>query len=175
MPEDWAECGDAVGRTEMSLSCAPAVGLESNSNLVVTYAMTPGTGRGKPVSDDEVMQPACIRAGYHSPRQELAARVCDRDPLHWVDGRVRCWAMPRIRLAVFRKAPAGAGDAVCLSHMLGAIRMTTLPRWSVTDHSAARHAGAAAIPPDRRGIYHPAGEHARIRNAIIRIKHRRLL
>jgi 2-polyprenyl-6-methoxyphenol hydroxylase-like FAD-dependent oxidoreductase len=150
-------------------------------NLVVTcHNDAPEPVAGKPVSDIEVMQ------GFqhvHERAQDIIRHgrnwklwvLCDRDPNErWVDGRVALLgdaAHPMMQYFA-QGACMALEDAVCLSHMLDA--------WP-GDHAAAleryraqRFARTARVQLLSRAIgehiYHPAGEHARIRNAIMSAK-----
>ncbi len=147
-------------------------------NLVVTYhndAAEPVAG--KPVSFDEVM-----RGFTHiHPRAQAIIRhgtdwklwvLCDREPVaNWVDGRVALLgdaAHPMLQYMA-QGACMAMEDAVCLAAMLEA-------------HPGRIEAGLAAYR-DRRvlrtarvqlqsraigeHVYHPAGVHASLRNAIM--------
>jgi salicylate hydroxylase len=142
-------------------------------NLVVTYHNdAPEPVAGKPVSDDEVIQgfvhvhPRAQAIIRHGKNWRLWV-LCDRDPIErWVDGRVALLgdaAHPMMQ---------AMEDAVCLAHMLGAYP---------DDHAAAlekyraqRFARTARVQLLSRAIgehiYHPDGEHARLRNAIMGAK-----
>jgi 2-polyprenyl-6-methoxyphenol hydroxylase-like FAD-dependent oxidoreductase len=150
-------------------------------NLVVTYHNeAPEPVAGKPVSDDEVMQ------GFrhvHARAQDIIRHgrnwrlwvLCDRDPVErWVDGRVTLLgdaAHPMMQYFA-QGACMALEDAVCLSHTLAA---------HPDDHAAAleryrvqRFARTARVQLQSRAIgehiYHPSGEHARLRNTIMRAK-----
>ena len=150
-------------------------------NLVVTcHNDAPEPVAGKPVSDEEVMQ------GFvhvHTRAKDIIRHgrnwklwvLCDRDPLaRWVDGRVALLgdaAHPMMQYFA-QGACQALEDAVCLSHMLGAYP---------DDHATAlEHYRLQRFPRTARvqllsraigeHIYHPAGEHARIHNAIMRAK-----
>jgi len=149
-------------------------------NLVVTcHNDAPEPVAGKPVSDDEVMQGF---AHVHARAQDIVRHgrnwrlwvLCDRDPLErWVDGRVALLgdaAHPMLQYFA-QGACMALEDAVCLSHMLG----------THDDHAAAleryrqqRFPRTARVQLQSRligeHIYHPSGEHARLRNAIMRAK-----
>ena len=101
--------------------------------------------------------------------------LCDRDPMErWIDGRVVLLgdaAHPMLQYFA-QGACMALEDAVCLSHMLDAYP---------DDHAAAlkhylsqRFARTARVQLQSRAIgehiYHPAGEHARLRNAIMGAK-----
>jgi salicylate hydroxylase len=101
--------------------------------------------------------------------------LCDRDPLpRWVDGRVALLgdaAHPTLQYFA-QGACMALEDAVCLSHMLGAYpddHATALERYR-----SQRFARTARVQLQSRligeHIYHPSGEHARLRNAIMRAK-----
>jgi 2-polyprenyl-6-methoxyphenol hydroxylase-like FAD-dependent oxidoreductase len=149
-------------------------------NLVVTYHNdAPEPVAGKPVSEDEVMQgfghvheraKAIIRHGKNWKLWVL----CDRDPAErWVDGRVALLgdaAHPMLQYFA-QGACQAMEDAVCLSHMLS----------QHDDYAAAleryrtqRFPRTARVQLLSRAIgehiYHPAGEHARLRNAIMSAK-----
>jgi salicylate hydroxylase len=101
--------------------------------------------------------------------------LCDRDPHErWIDGRVALLgdaAHPMLQYFA-QGACMALEDAVCLSHMLGAYP---------DDHAGAleqyrqqRFPRTARVQLLSRAIgehiYHPSGEHARIRNAIMSAK-----
>jgi salicylate hydroxylase len=147
-------------------------------NLVVTYHNdAPEPVAGKPVSEDEVMY------GFrhvHARAQNIIRHgknwrlwvLCDRDPNeHWVDGRVALLgdaAHPMLQYFA-QGACQAMEDAVCLSHMLDA--------YPDDYTSALEHYRSLRFPRTARvqllsraigeHIYHPSGEHARIRNAIM--------
>ena len=150
-------------------------------NLVVTYHNdAPEPVAGKPVSDEEVMQGF---AHVHERAQDIIRHgknwrlwvLCDRDPIErWIDGRVALLgdaAHPMLQYFA-QGACMALEDAVCLSHMLGAYP---------GDHAnALEHYREQRFPRTARvqmlsraigeHIYHPSGEHARIRNAIMSAK-----
>ncbi|HKS17750.1 MAG TPA: 3-hydroxybenzoate 6-monooxygenase [Bradyrhizobium sp.] len=149
-------------------------------NLVVTYHNdAPAPVAGQPVSGEEVMR------GFrhvHARAQGIIRQgrnwrlwvLCDRDPTErWIDGRVALLgdaAHPMLQYFA-QGACQAMEDAVCLSHMLG----------QYDDHATAlEHYRAQRFPRTARvqlmsraigeHIYHPAGEHARLRNAIMGAK-----
>ncbi len=150
-------------------------------NLVVTYHNdAPEPVAGKPVTAEEVLQgfghiherPKKII--HHGKSWKLWV-LCDRNPNeHWVDGRVTLLgdaAHPMLQYFA-QGACQAMEDAVCLSHMLAQYP---------DDHAAAleryraqRFPRTARVQLTSRAIgehiYHPAGEHARLRNAIMRAK-----
>ncbi|QQS14245.1 MAG: 3-hydroxybenzoate 6-monooxygenase [Rhodospirillales bacterium] len=147
-------------------------------NLVVTYHNdAPEPVAGKPVSADEV------RAGFahvadvargiidHGVDWKLWV-LCDRDPvLEWVDGRVALLgdaAHPTLQYMA-QGACMAMEDAVCLSHEVDAAP-EDLPRALRTYrdrrvHRTARIQIQSRLVGDH--IYHPAGGHAALRNAIM--------
>ncbi len=149
-------------------------------NLVVTYHNdAPEPVAGKPVSEDEVMRGF---AHVHERAQSIIRHgtnwklwvLCDRDPTErWIDGRVALLgdaAHPMLQYFA-QGACQAMEDAVCLSHMLA----------NHDDQSAALEAYRAQRFPRTaqvqlmsraigEHVYHPAGDHARIRNAIMSAK-----
>jgi len=147
-------------------------------NLVVTcHNDAPEPVAGKPVSDQEVLRNF---SHVHERAQTIIRHgtnwrlwvLCDRDPTErWVDDRVVLLgdaAHPMLQYFA-QGACQAMEDAVCLSHMLAA---------HAEDHAAALDAyRALRFPRTARvqllsraigeHIYHPSGEHARIRNAIM--------
>src|SRR5260221_7171929 len=149
-------------------------------NLVVTYHNdAPEPVAGKPVSDHEVMQGF---AHVHERAREIIRRgknwrlwvLCDRDPTErWIDGRVallRDAAHPMLQYFA-QGACQAMEDAVCLSHMLSHYDDQAA---ALEAYRAQRFPRTAKVQMLSRAIgehiYHPAGEHARIRNAIMRAK-----
>jgi 2-polyprenyl-6-methoxyphenol hydroxylase-like FAD-dependent oxidoreductase len=144
-------------------------------NLVVTYH----NDAPEPVAEAEVMK------GFghvHTRAQNIIRHgkdwklwvLCDRDPTErWIDGRVALLgdaAHPMLQYFA-QGACQAMEDAVCLSHMLS----------HHDDHvTALNHYRAQRFPRTARvqllsraigeHIYHPEGEHARIRNAIMSAK-----
>jgi 2-polyprenyl-6-methoxyphenol hydroxylase-like FAD-dependent oxidoreductase len=150
-------------------------------NLVVTYHNdAPEPVAGKPVSDDEVMQGF---AHVHERAKNIIRHgrswklwvLCDRDPNErWVDGRVALLgdaAHPMLQYFA-QGACQAMEDAVCLSHMLA--QHPDDPATALEAYRAQRFARTARVQLLSRAIgehiYHPAGEHARIRNAIMGAK-----
>ena len=149
-------------------------------NLVVTYHNdAPEPVAGKPVSEDEVLK----GFGHIHERAQSIIRhgkswrlwvLCDRDPAErWIDGRVVLLgdaAHPMLQYFA-QGACRAMEDAVCLSHMLA----------NHDDHATAletyraqRFPRTARVQLMSRAIgehiYHPSGEHARLRNAIMGAK-----
>jgi len=150
-------------------------------NLVVTCHNDAGEPvAGKPVSEAEVLKGfshiheralAIIRHGTNWKLWVL----CDRDPIeHWVDGRVVLLgdaAHPMLQYFA-QGACQAMEDAVCLSHMLG--NHPGDEELALAKYRAQRFPRTARVQLLSRAIgehiYHPSGEHARLRNAIMSAK-----
>jgi salicylate hydroxylase len=150
-------------------------------NLVVTYHNhAPDPVAGAPVEEAEVM------AGFEHihPRAQAIIRhgrdwrkwvLCDRDPVaRWVDGRVALLgdaAHPMLQYFA-QGACMAMEDAVCLQHMLAAHpdRIET----ALQSYRDQRIVRTARVQLMSRAIgdhvYHPAGAHALVRNAIMSAK-----
>ncbi|HET6838228.1 MAG TPA: 3-hydroxybenzoate 6-monooxygenase [Bradyrhizobium sp.] len=150
-------------------------------NLVVTcHNDAPEPVAGKPVSEHEVMQGF---AHVHPRAQEIIRHgknwklwvLCDRDPdQRWIDGRVALLgdaAHPMLQYFA-QGACMALEDAVCLSHMMEA--HPDDPATALEHYRAQRFPRTARVQLQSRligeHIYHPAGEHARLRTAIMRAK-----
>jgi salicylate hydroxylase len=149
-------------------------------NLVVTYHNdAPEPVAGKPVSEQEVMK------GFthvHERAQNIIRHgtnwklwvLCDRDPTErWIDGRVALLgdaAHPMLQYFA-QGACQAMEDAVCLSHMLANHDDQAA---ALDAYRAQRFPRTARVQLMSRAIgehvYHPAGDHARIRNAIMSAK-----
>jgi 2-polyprenyl-6-methoxyphenol hydroxylase-like FAD-dependent oxidoreductase len=149
-------------------------------NLVVTYHNdAPEPVAGKPVADEEVMH------GFrhlHERAKDIIRHgknwrlwvLCDRDPNErWVDGRVVLLgdaAHPMLQYFA-QGACQAMEDAVCLSHMLAQYDDYAT---GLEHYRALRFPRTAKVQLLSRAIgehiYHPAGEHARLRNAIMGAK-----
>lgn len=150
-------------------------------NLVVTYHNdAPEPVAGKPVTAEEVF------AGFqhvHPIAQSIIRQgkdwklwvLCDRDPVQgWVDGRVALLgdaAHPMLQYMA-QGACMAMEDAVCLAHMVethGGDMTRALPAYN-----ARRALRTARVQLQSRAIgehvYHPAGAHAALRDAIMRAK-----
>jgi salicylate hydroxylase len=100
--------------------------------------------------------------------------LCDRDPTErWIDGRVALLgdaAHPMLQYFA-QGACQAMEDAVCLSHMLAQHADHAV---ALEAYRAQRFARTARVQLMSRAmgehIYHPSGEHARIRNAIMGAK-----
>lgn len=151
-------------------------------NLVVTYHNdAPEPVAGKPVPAEEVM------AGFTHvhPRAQSIIRhggpewklwvLCDRDPVErWVDGRVALLgdaAHPMLQYMA-QGACMALEDAVCLAHMVEVHpdRMEA----ALEAYRVRRVLRTARVQLQSRAIgehiYHPAGAHALLRNAIMSAK-----
>ena len=150
-------------------------------NLVVTYHNdAPEPVAGQAVPEAEVLRGF---AHIHERAQSIIRHgrdwrlwvLCDRDPNpRWVDGRVALLgdaAHPMLQYFA-QGACQAMEDAVCLSQMLSQYpddRPVALEKYR-----AQRFGRTARVQLLSRAIgehiYHPAGEHARLRNAIMRAK-----
>ncbi|PWS39359.1 3-hydroxybenzoate 6-monooxygenase [Falsiroseomonas bella] len=150
-------------------------------NLVVTYHNdAPEPVAGKPVSEAEVF------AGFHHvhPTAQSIIRhgrdwklwvLCDRDPVEgWVDGRVALLgdaAHPMLQYMA-QGACMAMEDAVCLAQAMAAHQGDA--RSALPAYNAARALRTARVQLQSRAVgehvYHPAGAHAALRNAIMRAK-----
>jgi 3-hydroxybenzoate 6-monooxygenase len=150
-------------------------------NLVVTcHNDAPEPVAGKPVSEAEVMK------GFqhiHARAQKIIRHgsdwklwvLCDRDPVeNWTDGRVTLLgdaAHPMMQYMA-QGACMAMEDAVCLSHMMG--RYPDEPEQALRAYQSQRVVRTARVQLQSRAvgehIYHPAGAHALVRNAIMRAK-----
>jgi salicylate hydroxylase len=150
-------------------------------NLVVTYhndAAAPVAGL--PVSEQEVMS----GFGHIHPKAQAIIRhgrdwklwvLCDRDPVeNWVDGRVTLLgdaAHPTLQYMA-QGACMAMEDAVCLSHELAASPGD--PEAALERYRRQRVLRTARVQLQSRAIgehvYHPAGAHAALRNAIMSAK-----
>ena len=150
-------------------------------NLVVTYhndAAEPVAG--KPVSFDEVMR------GFEHihPRAQAIIRhgsdwklwvLCDREPVtNWVDGRVALLgdaAHPMLQ-DFAQGACMAMEDAVCLAHELAA--QPDDIETALEAYRSRRVLRTARVQLQSRAIgehiYHPAGAHALLRNAVMSAK-----
>jgi salicylate hydroxylase len=150
-------------------------------NLVVTcHNDAPEPVAGKPVSEQEVTQSF---SHVHERAQNIIRHgtnwrlwvLCDRDPTErWIDGRVVLLgdaAHPMLQYFA-QGACQAMEDAVCLSHMLAEHAGDSAA--ALDAYRAQRFPRTARVQLLSRAIgehiYHPSGEHARIRNAIMGAK-----
>lgn len=152
-------------------------------NLVVTcHNDAPEPVAGKPVPEAEVLS----GFAHVHPRAQAIIRhgidwklwvLCDRDPIgRWVDGRVALLgdaAHPMLQYFA-QGACMAMEDGVCLGEMVaqhpGRIEQ------ALTAYQARRLLRTAAVQLYSRAIgehvYHPAGAHAALRDAVMRAKTR---
>jgi salicylate hydroxylase len=150
-------------------------------NLVVTcHNDAPEPVAGKTVPEAEVLRGF---AHVHERAQSIIRHgrdwrlwvLCDRDPNpRWVDGRVTLLgdaAHPMLQYFA-QGACQAIEDAVCLSHMLA--QYPDDRAVGLEHYRAQRFGRTARVQLLSRAIgehiYHPAAEHARLRNAIMRAK-----
>ncbi len=149
-------------------------------NLVVTYHNdAPEPVAGKPVDQEEVFK------GFHHvhPLAQSIIRhgrdwklwvLCDREPVeNWVDGRVALLgdaAHPMLQYFA-QGACMAMEDAVCLAHMM---ERHEAMEAALLAYNRQRCLRTARVQLQSRAIgehiYHPAGAHAALRNAIMRAK-----
>lgn len=147
-------------------------------NLVVTYHNdAPEPVAGKPVPAEEVFK------GFthvHPRVQDIIAHgtdwklwvLCDRDPIErWVEGRVALLgdaAHPMMQYFA-QGACMAMEDAVCLAHMVAAHPGNV--EAALESYRQKRLLRTARVQLQSRAIgehiYHPAGPHAALRNAIM--------
>jgi salicylate hydroxylase len=150
-------------------------------NLVVTcHNDAPEPVAGKPVSEEEVMRgfahihERALDIIRHGTNWKLWV-LCDRDPTErWIDGRVVLLgdaAHPMLQYSA-QGACMALEDAVCLSHMLAAHPEDY--ETALESYRKQRVVRASRVQLQSRAIgdhiYHPAGAHALVRNAIMRAK-----
>ena len=150
-------------------------------NLVVTYHNdAPEPMAGKPVPEEEVLE----GFGHVHPRAQDIIRhgtdwklwvLCDRDPVErWVDGRVALLgdaAHPTLQYLA-QGACMAMEDAVALSHEMAA--RPAEPEAALDAYCRRRVLRTARVQLLSRAIgdhiYHPAGAHAALRNAVMSAK-----
>ena len=150
-------------------------------NLVVTcHNDAPEPVAGKPVPEAEVMRgfahihERALEIIRHGTNWKLWV-LCDRDPTEsWIDGRVVLLgdaAHPMLQYFA-QGACQAMEDAVCLSHMLGSHASDYAV--ALEKYRSLRFPRTARVQMLSRAIgehiYHPSGEHARLRNAIMSAK-----
>jgi len=150
-------------------------------NLVVTYHNdAPEPVAGKPVAMDEVMKgfehinERARKIIRHGSDWKLWV-LCDREPVpNWVDGRVALLgdaAHPMLQYMA-QGACIAMEDAVCLAAEMGE-RKDDIEA-ALKRYLAKRVLRATRVQLQSRAIgehiYHPAGNHAVLRNAIMRAK-----
>ena len=150
-------------------------------NLVVTYHNdAPEPVAGKPVSHDEVRRgfdhvaPVARQVIERGQDWKLWV-LCDRDPvMNWVDGRVALLgdaAHPMLQYFA-QGACMAMEDAVALAHEMEAAAGD--PARALPAYADRRRLRTARVQLQSREIgqhiYHPAGAHAELRNAVMRAK-----
>jgi 2-polyprenyl-6-methoxyphenol hydroxylase-like FAD-dependent oxidoreductase len=150
-------------------------------NLAITcHNDAPEPVAGKPVSKEEVMKgfahihERALEIIHHGINWKLWV-LCDRDPTErWIDGRVVLLgdaAHPTLQYLA-QGACQAMEDAVCLSHMLG--NHANDHERGLQEYLEQRFPRTAKVQMLSRAIgehiYHPTGEHARLRNAIMSAK-----
>jgi salicylate hydroxylase len=150
-------------------------------NLVVTcHNDAPEPVAGKPVPEEEVMRgfahihERALDIIRHGTNWKLWV-LCDRDPTErWIDGRVVLLgdaAHPMLQYFA-QGACQAMEDAVCLSYMLG--NHASDQAVALEKYRELRFPRTAKVQLLSRvigeHIYHPDGEHARLRNAIMSAK-----
>lgn len=150
-------------------------------NLVVTYHNdAPEPVAGKPVSMEEVQKgfehinERARKIIRHGKSWKLWV-LCDREPVeNWIDGRVTLLgdaAHPMLQYMA-QGACMAMEDAVCLSHMMEAYPGDV--QKALGAYQSRRVLRTARVQLQSRAIgehiYHPAGAHAELRNAIMRAK-----
>ncbi len=150
-------------------------------NLVVTcHNDAPEAVAGKPVSKEEVLKgfrhvnERAQKIIRHGSDWKLWV-LCDREPIeNWVDGRVALLgdaAHPMLQYMA-QGACMAMEDAVCLAHMVAAFPGRI--EQALEAYRVKRMLRTARVQLQSRAIgehiYHPAGAHALLRNAIMRSK-----
>ncbi|MGZ5894874.1 MAG: 3-hydroxybenzoate 6-monooxygenase [Xanthobacteraceae bacterium] len=148
-------------------------------NLVVTFHNNaPEPVAGQPVSHEEVLagfthiHPRAQNIIKHGSNWRLWV-LCDREPVaNWVDGRVALLgdaAHPMMQYMA-QGACMALEDAVCLSHVVGQYQGDI--EKALVAYCGMRVLRTARVQLQSRAIgdhiYHPAGVHAALRNAMLK-------
>ncbi len=150
-------------------------------NLVVTYHNdAPEPVAGQPVTEAEVLEGfrhvhPQAQGIIHQGRDWKKWVLCDRDPVeNWVDGRVALLgdaAHPTLQYLA-QGACMAMEDGVCLAEQLA--RHPGQPEAGLQAYQRLRILRTARVQLQSRAvgehIYHPAGAHAALRNAIMAAK-----
>jgi 2-polyprenyl-6-methoxyphenol hydroxylase-like FAD-dependent oxidoreductase len=150
-------------------------------NLVVTcHDDAPEPVAGRPVPAEQVMAGfrhlhPLVRSIIGQGRDWRLWVLCDRDPVErWVEGRVALLgdaAHPMLQYMA-QGACMAMEDAVCLARAMAAQGGAVEP--ALADYNAARALRTARVQLLSRAmgehVYHPAGAHAALRNAIMAAK-----
>jgi 3-hydroxybenzoate 6-monooxygenase len=148
-------------------------------NLAITAHNNPAEAvSGAPVPRDEVLQwfqhiaPVAQQIVMHG-RDWKRWVICDRDPiLGWVDGRVALLgdaAHPTLQYMA-QGACMALEDAVCLAHELGQPDVEIPAALAAYRDKRVHRTARVQIQSRMLGehMYHPAGGHAALRNAMVR-------
>ncbi len=150
-------------------------------NLVITcHNDAPEPVAGKPVSKDEVMRGF---AHVHEKARQIIDLgidwklwvLCDREPIEtWVDGRVVLLgdaAHPMLQYMA-QGACMAMEDAVCLSHMVGSYPNDLEKAFETYRRRRINRTTRVQLQSRAMGehVFHPAGAHAQLRNAVMRAK-----
>ena len=150
-------------------------------NLVVTYHNdAPEPVAGQPVPEEEVLEgfrhvhPRAQDIIHHGTDWRLWV-LCDRDPVErWVDGRVALLgdaAHPTLQYMA-QGACMAMEDAVCLSHEMAARPGDSEAALEAYRRQRVLRTARVQLMSRAVGdhIYHPAGAHAALRNAVMSAK-----
>ena len=150
-------------------------------NLVITcHNDAPEPVAGKPVTKDEVMRGF---AHVHEKARQIIDLgidwklwvLCDRDPIEkWIDGRVALLgdaAHPMLQYMA-QGACMAMEDAVCLSHMVESYPGDLDKAFEAYRQRRINRTTRVQLQSRAMGehVYHPAGAHAELRNAVMRAK-----
>jgi salicylate hydroxylase len=150
-------------------------------NLAITcHNDAPEPVAGKPVSKDEVMRGF---AHVHEKARQIIDLgidwklwvLCDREPIEkWIDGRVVLLgdaAHPMLQYMA-QGACMAMEDAVCLSHMVESYPGDLAKAFEAYRQRRINRATRVQLQSRAMGehVFHPAGAHAELRNAVMRAK-----
>jgi 2-polyprenyl-6-methoxyphenol hydroxylase-like FAD-dependent oxidoreductase len=150
-------------------------------NLAITcHNDAPEPVAGKPVSKDEVMRGF---AHVHEKARQIIDLgidwklwvLCDREPIEkWIDGRVVLLgdaAHPMLQYKA-QGACMAMEDAVCLSHMVESYPGDLAKAFEAYRQRRINRATRVQLQSRAMGehVFHPAGAHAELRNAVMRAK-----
>jgi 3-hydroxybenzoate 6-monooxygenase len=150
-------------------------------NLVITcHNDAPEPVAGKPVSKDEVMRGF---AHVHEKARQIIDLgidwklwvLCDREPIEkWIDGRVVLLgdaAHPMLQYMA-QGACMAMEDAVCLSYMVESYPGDLAKAFEAYRQRRINRTTRVQLQSRAMGehVFHPAGAHAELRNAVMRAK-----
>ncbi len=150
-------------------------------NLAITcHNDAPEPAAGKPVSKDEVMRGF---AHVHEKARQIIDLgidwklwvLCDREPIEkWIDGRVVLLgdaAHPMLQYMA-QGACMAMEDAVCLSYMVESYPGDLAKAFEAYRQRRINRTTRVQIQSRAMGehVFHPAGAHAELRNAVMRAK-----